>query len=776
MSPNEIIVPLVTGWRFGRFTAGSDRVDFDDSTLARVAVPHTVVALGWRDWDPDSWEGRWIYRKHVGGRPETDRMRTFIDFGAAMTHAVSTLNGTALEEHLGGYLPFSREVTGLLGPGDNLLTVTLDSSFNLNVPPSRPAPHPATSVDYWQPGGLYRPVRLRTVPRTFISDLFVKPVDVLDAERRRLEIECTIDSAGEAEREVYVQISLTDGNGRTTASTRIPAPINGPGTTVITGSLDQLTEIALWDVDDPNLYTVTASLSIGGVAGHRRTVRTGFREARFEMDGFFLNGRRLQIFGVNRHQLYPYAGAAMPDRVQRRDAEIVRRELNCNMVRCSHYPQAEAFLDACDELGLMAWEEAPGWGYLGDDAWKQLAHRDVGELVRRDRNHPSIIIWGARLNETEDDVELYTRTRDLAHQLDGSRPTAGAMAGRLHTKDYVHEVFSSDDYSSSRGPDGRRQPELQSARADRPYLISEAVGTLSGPERYYRRYGSQQEQQSQALAHARVHNLAAGDPHVCGVIAWSGIDYESGTGNIDHAVKCTGVVDLFRILKPGAAIYRAQQDPATEPVIEPAFFWDFGPTSPVTDLPMAMICSNLDRLEIFVGDDHFATARPDTENYPRLGYPPSFVDFSSVDGSTQPELRIDGFLGEDLVLSRRFSADPATDLLRIHADDDELVADGMDATRIELRAVDCYGAPRPYLAGDVLIEIDGPADLIGDNPFPLEAAGGAGAVWIRTRDDVSGMIRIRARHSRLGSAETSVRTSRQPSEPSRQSAQARSRT
>jgi len=760
MSCDESTLQLTTGWRFGRFAPatedgpGADEPGFDDGGLAEVTVPHTVVELGWRDWDPQSWEGEWIYRNRFDA-PQSDGRRTFLDFGAALAHARPSLNGTDLEDHLGGYLPFSREVTGLITQRDNLLTVRLDSSFNLNVPPCRPAPFPPTATDYWQPGGLYRPVTVRTVPEIFVSDLFAKPVDVLDPQRRRLEITCTVDAAAVAEA-TKITIEVTDAGGGLVASTDLPVSITRPGIVTADGVVDGLSDIALWDVEDPNLYKVTAALVINGQARHSRSTRIGFREARFAMDGFYLNGRRLQIFGANRHQHYPYVGFAMPARVQRKDAEILRRELNCNMVRCSHYPQSEAFYDACDELGLMAWEEAPGWGYLGDQEWKELAYRDVGEMVRRDRNHPSIIIWGARLNETDDDNELYTRTRDLAHELDGSRPTAGAMAGRLDTKDYVHEVFSEDDYNSSIGADGRKQPEFEPPRADRPYLISECVGTLSGPELYYRRFGSQIEQQGQALAHARVHDLAAADPHFCGVIVWTSIDYESGSGaNIDHGVKCTGVVDLFRIAKPGAAFYHSQLDPAVQPVISPAFYWDFGTTSPTNDLGRAMICSNLDRLEIFVGGTHFGTVEPDRATYPNLAHPPSFVDFGSVDPTAWPELRIDGYLGNELALSRTFSSDPATDSLSLRVDDQELVADGADATRVEFRAVDRYGAPRPYVSGDVTLQIDGPVELIGKNPFPFAAAGGAGAVWIRATQATGG-VRIRAEHPILGEAETSI--------------------
>ena len=196
-------------------------------------------------------------------------------------------------------------------------------------------------------------------------------------------------------------------------------------------SVDQLCEVTLWDLERPKLYDVVTTLVWNGQALHQHRARTGFRQARFELNGFFLNGRRVKLFGANRHQHYPYTGFAMGDRAQRRDAEILRLELNCNMVRCSHYPQAPAFLDACDELGLLVWEEPAGWQYLGDQAWKELACRDVEEMVRRDRNRPCIVIWAPRLNETADDTELYTRTEQIVKALDGSRQTAGATHGAV---------------------------------------------------------------------------------------------------------------------------------------------------------------------------------------------------------------------------------------------------------------------------------------------------------------------------------------------------------
>jgi beta-galactosidase len=759
--PAGTIVPFNAGWLFGPASAESSLPGFDDSAFVTVTLPHTVAPLSWQNWDPAAWEQVWTYRNHFDAPPGTAGMRVFLDFGAAMTHATVTLNGSDVADYVGGYLPFSAEITAALQPTGNVLAVELDSTFNFDAPPDRPAPAVSASVDFWQPGGIYRDVQLRVVPQTFLADVFVKPVNVLNAAARQVVVEATVDAAVAPSGSVQVAVALLDGT-RTVASGQVPMAITGPGQATTAVTLAGLGDITLWDIGNPKLYDVVATLLVNGREVHQYLTRTGFREATFTSDGFYLNGRQVKLFGVNRHQFFPFAGGAMPDRVQAQDARIIRYELNCNMVRCSHYPQSAAFFDACDEIGLLAWEEAPGWGYLGDDAWVTLAYRDIEDMIVRDRNHPSIIIWGARLNETPNDPVFYTSTNELAHALDDSRPTAGAMSGP--TTDYQQDVFALNDYSHVIDPSGTRQPMLQPPvdGVGRPYLVTEAVGTLSGPAIYYRRTDTQLVQQGQSVAHAQVHNLAAADDRYCGLLGWSGFDYPSGNGNQYQGVKYTGVVDEFRVLKPGAAIYQAQADPRVTPVIAPAFYWDFGPVSPVTTLSGAMICSNLDRLEVYVGGQHFATVTPGAADYGNLPYPPSFVDFSAVDGSSQPELRIDGYLGSVKVASRSFSADPSGDQLSLTADDTEIDGDGVDTTRLAFRAVDRYGNPRPYADGQVFFDLAGPAVLIGDNPFDFASAGGVGAVWIRSLPGSPGPVTVTASHLTLGSAAARIQVSEVP--------------
>ena len=170
----------------------------------------------------------------------------------------------------------------------------------------------------------------------------------------------------------------------------------------------------------------------------------GFREARFTEHGFELNGKVLKLRGLDRHQTFPFVGQAMPGRVQRRDAQILRNNFKCNIVRTSHYPQSRHFLDACDELGLLVLEEIPGWQHIGDEAWKDISVDNVRRMIRRDWNHPSIILWGVRINESRDDHDFYTRTNALAHQLDPTRPTGGIR--NFEQSELLENVFTINDF------------------------------------------------------------------------------------------------------------------------------------------------------------------------------------------------------------------------------------------------------------------------------------------------------------------------------------------
>ena len=730
------------------------QVRFDDRAFSKVTLPHSVAGLSWQDWDPAAWEDRWIYRRHFSLPAAFRNRRVFLHFGAVMVRASPVINGHVLPDHLGGYLPFRMEITDWLTEGDNVLDVAVDSRWQ-NVPPEGSPQGPA-SIDYLEPGGITRAAAVDAVPRVFIRDVFAKPVKVLDSGRR-LEVTCSVD--GFSGGPVEIKTELIDDLRRISQSQRT-VKLDPGGQTEVALPLANLGNVVLWDFDHPHLYDVITTLTIHGKPVHDFRVKIGFREARFAVDGFFLNGRRLQIFGLDRHELYPYVGGAMPRRVLRRDAEILRRAFNCNMVRCSHYPPSEAFLDACDELGLMVWEELPGWQYLGDEAWRELAVRDVRDMVSRDRNHPSVVIWGVRINESRNDPELYRRTREVARSLDDSRPTSGSMTPssmRNWRAEWHQDVFAFDDYHSA--PDG--SVGIREPLPGVPYILAETVGQFNYSQgknfnAQYRRTADAALQQAQALRHAQAHDRAASFARCAGALAWCAFDYASLVNSF-RGVKYPGVADVFRIPKLGAAFYLAQVSPQVRPVIAPGFYWDFGPEQPGGPGKNAAIFSNCERLELFLDGKPLATLLPDRTGFPHLRYPPFFCDLACGGGT--PELRVDGYVGGGLALSKSFSSDRTKDQLMLGVDDAVLVADGSDATRLAFQIVDQFGAMRPFAGGDIHFELTGPGTIVGDNPFHLAESGGAGAVWIRTLPDSPGHIVVTAVHSVLGrkSAEITVR-------------------
>jgi len=742
-APGPDAVRLGDFWLFGRYEDGCTELGFDEIDLSPVQLPHCVTPLSWTGWDPASWQDRWIYRKHFTAAAAG---RCTARFDGVMTNAEVHLNGKLLATHEGGYLPFEVELPDVVA-GDNVLAVVVDGRWALDVPPNLPRGGPSV-IDFYQPAGIYRPATVGAVPRIRLADVFARPVDVL-SPGRSLHLTCTLDAP------VVGQVTASVRQaGRELATGS--AAVRGRTVEFDVGGLDA---VRLWDVEDPALCDVVVTVQSGKRALDQRVVRTGFRDARFTTEGFFLNGRRLKLFGLNRHQWYPFAGGAMPDRVQRRDAEILRRELNCTMVRCSHYPQSSAFLDACDELGLLVWEEIPGWGHVGDDAWQRRNLADVEGMVVRDRNHPSIVVWGTRVNEANGTTAMYQRTGRLARQLDPSRPTSGALAsttlGRFAGNDV--EVLAYNDYTARRGAPFRLRPP----RPGVPYLVTETIGTLAGARAYRRTDATAVRQQAEL--HAKAHDLAAADDRYCGLLAWCAFDYPSGWQRSVDGSKYAGVSDIFRIPKPAAAFYASQVDPRVRAVLEPGFAWDFK-AQPSGPGPGVTIWSNCDRLLLFLDDRPAGEARSRRAEFPHLRYPPFAADLVVPKGQ-RPQLRLDGYAGGRLVVTRRFSGDRGSDVLGCVPDDPELRADGSDATRVVVAALDRFGTLRAGTTGQVKLTLTGPGELVGDPTLDFGATGGAAAVWLRPFAGPPGTLALTARHETLGSATATVRVTSESRRP-----------
>ena len=720
-SSQRRVFPLNHNWLYSeKNIAGGTSPRFNDSGFARVTIPHTNKLLPWHGFDDRDYQFVSLYRHHFRMPAGLSGRRVFVDFGGVMTAATVTLNGQKLGEYRGGYTQFTFELTtGINWRGDNVLAVEVDSTERNDIPPF------GGDIDYLTFGGIYRDVSLRVVPSAFIENVFAKPVDVL-SNNRSVNVRCFLDTTGVGPGPRKLTAELRDGSR--VISTQSVNVSSGAAHHDIT--LTNLGSIELWGVDHPKLYQVRVSLFEGNSLTDDYETRIGFREARFTPDGFFLNGKHLKLRGLNRHQTYPFVGQAMPARVQRRDAWILRRDFKCNTVRTSHYPQSPHFLDACDELGLLVFEEIPGWQHIGDQGWKDLSVEYVEAMIKRDWNHPSIILWGVRVNESRDDRDFYTRTNQVAHALDDSRQTGGVRY--RYDSEQLEDVFTMNDF----------QIPLRSPNRTL-YFNTEFIGHMYPTKRN----DNVERVMEHTMRHARVHNQLASDKKYAGGLGWCAFDYNT------HANFCSsdricyhGVADIFRIPKPAAGFYKSQCDPKEEIVLEPAFDWSRGDRD--ESFNVAMVCSNCDHLKMYIGNRLVADVDPDRKTFPHLPYPPFVANIRQGINGPWGDLKIEGYLDGKLVITKMLSGRGADRQLLVEPDDLELVGDGIDATRVVLRVTDEYGAVRPLANAAITLGIDGPGEIVGENPFSL--FGGAGAVWIKTKQ-AAGIIRLTAVHSRLGS-------------------------
>ncbi len=707
---------LNRNWLFSaKAPAGGEEPGFNDAAFQRVTLPHTNVELPWHSFDDKSYEFISLYRRHFVAPASWKGKRVFADFAGVMTAAKVFINGHSFEEYRGGYTPFSLELTQHLKLGAaNVLAVVVDSTERADIPPF------GGSIDYLTFGGIYRDVELRVVPETYISHLFAKPVRVLAADRA-VVVRCYLD--GPIEKPVTITAELRDSDRvlrSASATVQAAAPYHDV-------TIENLGDISLWDLSHRKLYQASARLDNGDAV----ETRIGFREARFTEKGFLLNGQHIKLRGLNRHQTYPYTGGAMPARVQARDALVLRNELKCNIVRTSHYPQSPAFLDACDEAGLLVLEEIPGWQHIGDKAWQDLAVDNVGRMIRRDWNHPSIVLWGVRINESGDNHDFYTRTNELARSLDDSRPTGGIR--NRYDSEFLEDVFTMNDFGFPLRPPNHPA-----------YLNTEFNGHMYSTKRF----DNVERVAEHVIRHVRVHDQLASDDHYSGGIAWCAFDYAShryfGSGD---RICYHGISDIFRLPKPAAGFYKSQCDPEEEVVIEPGFFYAWGDKPAGNGPGVVPICSNCDHLKIYYSGRLLLEADPDRKTYAHLKYPPFIVNLSRLSFGTWGDLRIDGFVNGKLAGSRTLSGSGTDDRLVVKPDDTELLGDGRDATRVVLAVTDEYGNLRPFSTGAIQLTIAGPGEIVGENPFAL--SGGAGAVWVKAKE-AAGTIRLEGRHQYLG--------------------------
>lgn len=602
--------------------------EYPENTLQPVRLPHTCKETPFHYFDESLYQMVSGYRRHLLIPKDWQGKRILLTFEGAAHDSTVFCNGKKVGEHHCGYTAFTVDLTdNVLYGQDNLLCVRLDSRENLNVPPF------GYVIDYMTYGGIYRDVRLEVKEKVSLSDIFVHTaIDFRSSPvTAQITSEITLTESDEnvTIRQYYMPKSTAAAQEswrllcEQTVSTDVSCDKEFSLTTTITAPL-------LWDTEEANLYILkTQLLYQDNTILDETETRFGIREAVFKKDGFYLNGRKLRIRGLNRHQSFPYVGYAMPKSMQRLDADLLKKELGLNAVRTSHYPQSHYFLERCDELGLLVFTEFPGWQHIGDDAWKAQAVANAEDMIRQYRNHPSIILWGIRINESPDDDAFYEKTNAVAHKLDPSRPTGGVRA--MKKSHLLEDVYTYNDFLHDGEMPGCDPKKKVTSDMEKPYLISEYNGHMYPTKAF----DNEERRSEHAIRHANVLDAVAGQPDIAGSFGWCMFDYNThkdfGSGD---RICYHGVMDMFRNPKLAANIYACEQEQT--PVLEITSSMDIG-EHPGCNRGNIYILSNADSVKMYKNDRFIKEYLPGMSPYKHLKHGPILIDDFIGDSFAQNE-------------------------------------------------------------------------------------------------------------------------------------------
>ena len=411
-------------WRFHKGAVeGAETKEFNDKDWTVVSLPDGIEYLPTEASGCINYQGEVWYRKHFTPDAVLKGKKLFLHFEAIMGKSKVFVNGKLLTEHFGGYLPVIADVTDVLDwNGDNVIAVWADNSDDPSYPPGKAQ----DVLDYTYFGGIYRDCWLIAHNNVFITDpnyenevagggLFVAFGKVSDA-LAEVQLKIHVRNATKNPFSGRVEYMLLQPDGTEVARLSDKIQVKAGRATTVSDRMP-VKQPMLWTPSTPTLYNLLVRVldKEGNVIdGYRR--RIGIRSIEFKgKDGFFLNGRPYgkPLIGANRHQDFAVVGNAVANSIHWRDAKKLK-DVGMEIIRNAHCPQDPAFMDACDELGLFVIVNTPGWQFWNDaPEFAQRVYSDIRNVVRRDRNHPSVWLWEPILNETWYPADFAKNTRDI---------------------------------------------------------------------------------------------------------------------------------------------------------------------------------------------------------------------------------------------------------------------------------------------------------------------------------------------------------------------------
>ena len=730
-------ISLRDDWSFFRFPADET---FDPSKLpaggwSQVSLPHTA------NLEPrvitDQWQGDALYRRDILVPEEWRGKTVWLRFESAMMVARVYLNGEEIFEHRGGYLPFTIDLSDKLRfGGENSLLVHLDNRDNPVT-----GPKPLESLDFNYYGGLYREVRLFIRDSLHITDeiladrvagggIFVSYPSVTQA-RAEVSVKTHVANTGAASRQFEIIHTLMDGNQTVASFTSEEMNLE---------AMEDLEHTSIFTIDSPRpwsprspaLYHLSTRIVSGDRVVDERETQIGIRRIEISRKGFSINGEKMFLRGVNRHQEYPYVGYALSPNADYRDAKLIK-EAGFDYVRLSHYPHSRHFMRAADELGLVLLNAILGWQYFNPDpAFSGHVKQTCRDLIRRDRNHPSVIAWECSLNESPMPPELVDALHGIVHE---EYPGNQAWSAGWLPEGY-------DIYLQARQ---HRLPHPEIPIPDKPYIVSEygdweyyaqnaglnqdSWQSLSEAERSSRQLLAHGEARllQQATNVQEAHNDNLSTPAFADGY-WVMFDYNRGYAD---DLEASGLMSLERIAKPSYHFFRSQRgsEEASElyssgPFVHIANEWRPDSARSVR------VFSNADEVELFVNGESLGRRTPDRNRISNnLRHPPfTFETLQFVPG----ELEAVAYrYGTEIARhSVRTPGEPAGVIARLATQGIEPVES--DLLFIHARVVDDQGVTVPITGKNIKFSVTEDMEVIG--PDLATSENGTAAILVRVKD------------------------------------------
>jgi len=769
------------GWRFFKGASpNAEQEGHDDSSWPLVNLPHGLEVLPFEASGGVNYQGEAWYRKHFTVPPEMDGSRLVLHFEGLMGKSTFWVNGRLVKSHFSGYLPCILDVTDVVNyGGDNTIAVWVDNSDDPEYPPGRPQ----AQLDFTYFGGIYRDVWMVVTNPIRITDaneedrcagggVFVHFADVSD-DKATVCVDTHIANGTDGARPLAIETSLVDQGGNQVATRLDTLLLEGDAD----GTLQQGLTVAaphLWHVDDPYLHDLVIRVRdedhelLDAVR-----LRIGIRSIEFRgKDGFFLNGKAFEgrLIGCNRHQDYAYVGNAVANGTHWRDA-VKLREAGMRVIRCAHYPQDPAFMDACDALGMFVIITTPGWQFWNESAvFEERVYSDIRNMVRRDRNRPSAWLWEPILNETSYPDYFAKRAHDITHE---EYPYAGCYTacdrqaeGQEHF-DVVYGQVHSCENIWDKSEQSRQEHAINYADEDRCVFTREWGDCPAdwraqcSPSRVEKGWG-ERAQLIQAEHYAdpdyvfgSCYESLCGAPaqHVGGTL-WHGTDHQRGY----HAdTFWGGILDSTRQPKYSYYMFKSQVLPDTQiPGVRADPFVYIGHLMHPTSESDVTVFSNCEEVRLIYNGEvvDCKPTHPDGSCMPR--HP---VVFEKVfrffrHGMEGQSLTAEGLINGDVVatMTRRTWDRRQKLVLEYDLCSMPLQADGGDFIPVVARIEDKNGEVVRLTDDHIRFTVEGPAELIGGdiegiNPQPLRW--GEAAILLRAGIE-PGTITVRAESAHPG--------------------------